>query len=96
MTKAELVQRLQSSHLPDLPRREIARLVDVIFDEIASAVRKSGRFYYPDFGTFLLRRRKTRTGKDPRSHEEIVIPPTVTVGFRPAPEFKKALDRNAK
>ena len=93
MTKAELVRKIQIAFVPDMPRKEINKLVDLIFEEIAMTVRRSGKFTYPDFGTFVLRTRKSRTGMDPRTKEPIVIPSTVTVGFRPSPEFKKALER---
>jgi nucleoid DNA-binding protein len=96
MTKAELVKKVQTAFAPNMSQREVGQLIDLMFEEIATAVRRSGRFSYPDFGTFVLRKRKSRTGKDPRTKQEIVIPPTVTVGFKPAPEFKKALDRGVK
>ena len=93
MTKAELIRKIQIAFLPDMPRKEISQLVDLMFEEIAMAVRRQGKFTYPDFGTFVLRKRKSRTGKDPRTKKEIVIPSSVTVGFRPSPEFKKALEK---
>jgi nucleoid DNA-binding protein len=93
MTKAELVRQIQIAFVPDMPRKEISKLVDLIFEEIAMSVRREGKFSYPDFGTFVLRRRKSRTGKDPRTKEAITMPASVTVGFRPSPEFKKSLER---
>jgi DNA-binding protein HU-beta len=54
-------------------------------------VKKSGRFSYPGFGTFTLKKRKGRTGRNPRTGAEIKIAPTKTVGFKPSPDLKKSL-----
>lgn len=90
MTKAELIERVAKSN-PQLSRRAAATLVDGLFDEIKRAIRKEKRFVVPGFGTFQLRTRKGRTGRNPQTGAEIQIPASRTVGFKPAPDFKKAL-----
>jgi DNA-binding protein HU-beta len=45
----------------------------------------------PGFGTFAVKKRAGRVGRNPRTGAEIQIAPTRTVNFRPAPELKKAL-----
>lgn len=90
MTKAELIERVSQAN-PQLSRRAATALVDGIFDEIKRAIRKEKRFVVPGFGTFSLRTRKGRAGRNPQTGEKIEIPSTKTVGFKPAPDFKKAL-----
>jgi DNA-binding protein HU-beta len=90
MTKAELVERVQSSR-PDLSRRRTAALVDAVFENVAQAIRREKRFSLPGFGTFVVKRRAGRVGRNPRTGAEIRIAPTRTVGFKPAPELKREL-----
>jgi DNA-binding protein HU-beta len=90
MTKADLIERVQSSR-PDLSKRQVAELVDAVFDNLVRAIKKDKRFSMPGFGTFTVKRRAARVGRNPQTGAEIQIAPTKTVGFKPAPELKKAL-----
>jgi DNA-binding protein HU-beta len=91
MTKAELVEKIQADKAQTMSKKNVAGLVDAVFDEIGKAVRKAGRFSYPGFGTFTLKKRKGRTGRNPQTGQEIKIAASKTVGFKPAPELKKSL-----
>ncbi len=90
MTKADLIEKVQAAR-PDLSKRQVSDVVDAVFDNLAKAIRKDKRFSMPGFGTFVVKRRAGRVGRNPRTGVAIEIAPTKTVGFRPAPEFKKAL-----
>jgi DNA-binding protein HU-beta len=90
MTKAELIVRVQAAR-PDLSKRQVGELVDVVFEILVRAIRKDRRFSMPGFGTFVVKHRAGRVGRNPRTGAEIQIAPTRTVGFKPAPELKKAL-----
>jgi DNA-binding protein HU-beta len=90
MTKADLIERVQTSR-PDLSKRQVSEVVDAVFDNLVRAIRKDKRFSMPGFGTFTVKRRAGRVGRNPQTGAEIQIAPTKTVGFRPAPELKKAL-----
>ncbi|MGF1508871.1 MAG: HU family DNA-binding protein [Myxococcota bacterium] len=91
MTKAELIEKLQKGSAKGMSKRAIAEMVDEVFEHIAKSVKKEKRFAYPGFGTFTLRRRKARIGRNPKTKEEIQIPPSKTVTFRPAPNLKSSL-----
>lgn len=91
MTKAELIQKIQEEKGALLSKKHVAGIVDAVFDEIAKSVRKEKRFSYPGFGTFTVKKRKGRTGRNPQTGAEIKIAPSKTVGFKPAPELKKSL-----
>lgn len=90
MTKADLIERVQGTR-PDLSRRQVSEVVDSVFENLARAIRKDKRFSMPGFGTFVVKRRAARVGRNPQTGAEIQIAPTKTVGFKPAPELKKAL-----
>lgn len=91
MTKAELVAAIHEKHGTGLSRRAVGELIDEVFAQVGKSVKKQGRFVYPGFGTFSLKKRKARAGRNPRTGAEIKIGPSKTVGFRPAPELKKSL-----
>ena len=90
MTKAELIDRIYSQNF-DINKREAEHLVNTIFDVIRDEIADSGRFAYPGFGTFTVRTRKARTGRNPQTGAVIKIAASKTVGFKPAPKFKDSL-----
>jgi DNA-binding protein HU-beta len=90
MTKADLIEKVQAEH-GALSKRQVAALVDTVFENLARGIRRDKRFSMPGFGTFVVKRRAGRVGRNPRTGAEIQIAPTKTVGFRPAPELKRVL-----
>jgi DNA-binding protein HU-beta len=90
MTKADLIEKVQADH-GDLSKRQLALVVDAVFDHLAKGIRRDKRFTMPGFGTFTVKKRAGRIGRNPQTGAEIKIAPTKTVGFKPAPELKKAL-----
>ncbi len=91
MTKAELIEKLQKSSGKDMSKKALGEMVDEVFDLISKSVKKDKRFAYPGFGTFTLRKRAARVGRNPRTGEEIKISPSKSVSFKPAPNFKSSL-----
>jgi DNA-binding protein HU-beta len=90
MTKADLIEKVQAEH-DALSKRQVAALVDTLFTNLAKGIRRDKRFSMPGFGTFVVKKRAGRVGRNPQTGAEIQIAPTKTVGFRPAPELKKTL-----
>ena len=90
MTKADLIEKVQALHR-EHSKRQVALIVDSVFDQLGRAIRKDKRFSMPGFGTFVVKRRAGRVGRNPQTGAEIQIAPTKTVNFRPAPELKNAL-----
>ena len=91
MTKAELVQRVHRTMGDSVTKKTVEEIIDLGFDEVRKSVKKEKRFSYPGFGTFTVRLRKARRGLNPQTGQEIKIPASKTVGFKPAPKFKSAL-----
>jgi DNA-binding protein HU-beta len=90
MTKSELIEAIQKSH-KDLSKVAIEQVVETAFSTVAGGIKKDGRFAYPGFGTFILRNRKARKGRNPQTGETLNIKASKTVGFKPAPVLKKSL-----
>jgi DNA-binding protein HU-beta len=91
MTKQELIDVLQKQAGENLTKKACAELVDELFAQIANVVKKEGRFSYPGFGTWSLRKRKARSGRNPQTGEAIKIKASKTIGFRPASIIKAKL-----
>ena len=89
MTKAELISQIAGK--TGLTKKAVEEVLDEAFAQIKKAVKKEKRFAYPDFGTFTVKKRKARKGRNPQTGEEIKIPASKTVGFKPAPSFKNSL-----
>ena len=92
MTKDELVTAvIKSCKGDDLTKRLVSDVIDATFDTIGKSIKKEKRFAYPSFGTFTVRNRKARKGRNPQTGAEIQIKASKTVGFKPAPKLKNSL-----
>jgi DNA-binding protein HU-beta len=88
MTKADLIQTVAGK---TMTKKAAAELVDALFVTIGKTIKKEGRFMYPGFGTWTVRARKARKGRNPQTGAEIKIKASKTVGFKPAKELKSGL-----
>ena len=92
MTKDDLINNvIKSCKDTNLSKRLTGDVLDAVFENISKAIKKEKRFAYPSFGTFTVRNRKARKGRNPQTGEEIKIKASKTVGFKPAPTLKKSL-----
>jgi len=89
MTKGDLVNAVAKA--AGLNKTTAVDAVNAIFENLARAIRKDRRFQVPGFGTFTVRSRKARKGRNPQTGDEISIKASRTVGFKPAPDLKKGL-----
>ncbi len=89
MTKADLINSVAKA--AKLSKRAAGDAVDATFVNLTRAIEKDKRFQAPAFGTFTVRSRKARKGRNPQTGAVINIKASRTVGFRPAPALKKGL-----
>lgn len=89
MTKGELIDAVARS--AKITKVAAGEAVDATFDNIVKAIKKSKRFQVPGFGTFTVRSRKARKGRNPQTGAMISIKASRTVGFKAAPVLKKGL-----
>jgi len=87
MTKAELIDAVRGQ----FPKKDAAQLVDALFEALKDALVEDGKFAFPGFGTFAVKTRKARKGKNPRTGATINIPASKTISFRPASKLKGKL-----
>lgn len=91
MIRSELVQMLATDN-PDLAMREIERIVDIFFEEIAQRLVDDGRVELRGFGAFSTRARDARTGRNPRTGEAVDVEAKRVPYFKPGKEMRSRLN----
>jgi len=89
MTKGELIDAVAKT--AKISKVAAGDALDATFENIGKAIKKNKRFQVPGFGTFTVRSRKARKGRNPQTGAAINIKASRTVGFKPAPVLKKGL-----
>jgi len=87
MTKSELVQRLAESH-PHLYHRDVERIVSTVFEEIASALERGDRVELRGFGTFSVKHRDARVGRNPRTGDTVEVAPKTVPFFKTGKQLR--------
>lgn len=72
MTKSELIQKLAEQN-PHLYMRDVEKIVDTIFEEIAEALGRGDRIELRGFGAFSVKHRDARMGRNPRTGESVYV-----------------------
>lgn len=93
MTKADLISRVHEKvGDAELTKKLAEAVIEATFETIKESLQgDDARFIYPRFGTFTVKERAARKGRNPQNNAEIVIPAYKTVTFKPAPQFKDTL-----
>ena len=89
MNKAEMIDAVQQGSGLDLSAKATGDIVDTVFGVIA--IKKDGRFSLAGFGTWTVRERAARTGRNPQTGAAIQIKASKAVGFKAAPGLKEGL-----
>lgn len=91
MTKADIVQ--QVAERTGLSRKEAMESVELFLGGIKDSLKRGERVSLVGFGTFFLKEKQARSGRNPRTGESIEIPRKVTANFKPGRKFRElALD----
>jgi len=92
MTKQELIETVINAQDGDtLGKKEVESIIAQTFLAIAQSIKKTGRFSYPNFGTFTVSERAARQGRNPQTGESLEIKASKSVKFKPAPSLKEGL-----
>jgi integration host factor subunit beta len=93
MTKSELILKLAERN-PHLYQRDVERIVSTVFDEVAAALARGDRVELRGFGAFSVKRRQSRTGRNPRTGEAVQVAEKAVPFFKTGKELREKL--NAK
>jgi integration host factor subunit alpha len=89
MTRADLVESINRS--VGLPRAEASRMVESILGHISDALVSGEMVKLTGFGTFTLRDKKARVGRNPKTGVEATITPRRVLGFRPSQTLRQKI-----
>ena len=92
--KSELVDRIALQN-PHLYRQHAEKIVNTIFSEITAAMARGDRVELRGFGSFFVKLREGRTGRNPRTGATVSVGRKAVPFFRSGKEMKSRLNTNA-
>lgn len=93
ITRARLAAEV--SEATGITRREADLIVETVFDAIAGALRSGDEVEIRGFGSFRLRSRKARLTRNPRTGEQIMVPPKRVPFFRAGKALRNRLNQES-
>jgi DNA-binding protein HU-beta len=90
MNKSELIEAVASA--ADLSKADAARAVDGVIAAVTEALKAGDQVTIVGFGTFLVRKREARTGRNPRTGETIQIAASNVPAFKAGKALKDAVN----
>jgi len=90
MNKSELIEAVANS--TGLARNEAASATDAVLDSIVDALVGGDQVNISGFGTFSVRDRAARSGRNPQTGETIQIKASKSPGFKAGKAFKDAVN----
>jgi integration host factor subunit beta len=92
MTKADLVELVAAR--VHLTKKDTEVVIDSILDSIAQALssKDDGKVELRGFGSFRVRKRRARQGRNPQSGAAVQVPPKRVPFFKPGKELKALID----
>ncbi len=90
MTKAEMVEKVSSKI--NLTKKDTERVVNIVFGSIISALSEGDKVELRGFGSFRVRSRDSRDGRNPRTGTTVQIPPKKVPFFKAGKELREMVD----
>lgn len=91
MTKAELIEKV-SQQYTTLTKRQSEILVNTVFESIKEALAKGDKIEIRGFGSFRLRHRRMREGRNPKTGTLVNVPSKKVPFFKAGKELKELVD----
>lgn len=91
MTKAELIERV-SEKVSNLTKRQTEIIVNTVFDHIRDTLVKGEKLEIRGFGSFRIRERREREGRNPKTGETVLVPSKRVPFFKAGKEMKALVD----
>jgi len=91
MTKSGLIERV-AELTPHISKKDTEVVVNTIFDSMTEALKQGERIEIRGFGSFQVKIREAREGRNPKTGEEVQIPAKRTPFFKVGKELKEKVD----
>jgi DNA-binding protein HU-beta len=89
VNKADIVEKIAND--VGVPKTVALRVLDTVLESIKDALAAGEQVILVGFGTFMVKERAARTGRNPRTGEEIKISATAVASFKPGKGLKEAV-----
>jgi integration host factor subunit beta len=90
MTKAELVD--QVARTTQLTKKHAEIMVNTVFDSIVDSLKDGEKIELRGFGSFRIRQRGSRTGRNPKTGARVDVPSKSIPYFKPGKELRELLN----
>lgn len=92
MTKAELVEDVADA--AELTKKDAERLVEIVFESIIETLNHGEKIELRGFGSFRVRERGARRGRNPKTGDPVSIPAKRVPYFKPGKELKELINEH--
>jgi len=93
MTKAQLVEEV--ARTTQLTKKHAELIVNTVFDSIVQSLREGEKIELRGFGSFRIRQRGARIGRNPKTGDQVHVPPKRIPYFKPGKELKELLNHES-
>ncbi len=90
MNRSELIEAMADA--ADVPKAAASRALDGFVEAVTRALKEDDQVSLVGFGTFTVRARAGRTGRNPKTGKELWIEPARVPAFKPGKALKDALN----
>jgi DNA-binding protein HU-beta len=94
MRKADVIARIADT--TGVPKVDVLVAVEQFFKEVKSSLEKGENVYVRGFGSFIVKQRAAKIGRNIKSNTAINIPAHQIPAFKPAKEFVEAVKKGKK
>ena len=91
MTKADIVEKVYEKI--GLTKKECQELVDKVFEIMKEALEKGEKVKISSFGTFTVKQKKERKGRNPQTGETITLSPRKVLSFKPSKILRDEINK---
>ncbi len=90
MTKADLVEKVAKE--AEMTKKDAEQLVEIVFESIIGSLNGGEKIELRGFGSFRVRERNARQGRNPKTGEPVSIPAKRVAYFKPGKELKELIN----
>ena len=90
MTKADLVEEV--IRVADLSKKDAENVVNTVFGQIMEALKSDDKIELRGFGSFRVRRRRSRLGRNPKTGDRVDVPSKRIPYFKPGKELRDLIN----
>lgn len=94
MTKADLVEEVVKA--AEVSKKHAETIVNTVFSSIVAALRREDKIELRGFGSFRVRRRRSRQGRNPKTGDRVEVPEKRIPYFKPGKELKDLINTDGE